>query len=109
MPAPRVDAITLLDADKRVNARMTSPACPRYKLVVVGFTAAIDLYGQSLRAKATAKDPQWMLTGSYLPGDFGFDPLELYPKDQNGRKRMQLAEISFPHPSQRHLVFPASS
>ena len=64
-----------------------------YWAVVVGFTAAIDVYGQSLRAKATAKDPQWMLTGSYLPGDFGFDPLELYPKDQNGRKRMQLAEI----------------
>ena len=64
-----------------------------YWAVVVGFTAAVDLYGQSLRAKATAKDPQWMLTGSYLPGDFGFDPLELYPKDQNGRKRMQLAEI----------------
>ena len=27
------------------------------------------------------------------PGDFSFDPLGLYPKDQEGQQRMQLAEI----------------
>ena len=28
-----------------------------------------------------------------LPGDFGFDPLRLYPKDETDQFRMQLAEI----------------
>mmetsp|Transcript_32416 Transcript_32416/g.37524 ORF Transcript_32416/g.37524 Transcript_32416/m.37524 type:complete len:254 (-) Transcript_32416:59-820(-) len=52
----------------------------------VGLTAAIDLYGVSRSRKL---DP------TYIPGDLGFDPLGLYPKQNNleGRKRMQLAEI----------------
>mmetsp|Transcript_47122 Transcript_47122/g.91962 ORF Transcript_47122/g.91962 Transcript_47122/m.91962 type:complete len:331 (+) Transcript_47122:50-1042(+) len=29
----------------------------------------------------------------YSPGDLGFDPFGLYPKDEKGRKRMQTAEI----------------
>lgn len=28
-----------------------------------------------------------------VPGDFGFDPLNLYPKDAAGRKEMQLKEL----------------
>jgi len=66
---------------------------PLYWAAVLGFAAAVDVYGQALRAKATARDPRWMFSGSYIPGDYGFDPLQLYPKDTTGRKRMQLAEI----------------
>jgi hypothetical protein len=32
-------------------------------------------------------------TEEYLPGDYGFDPLNLYPLDKEGQQRMQLAEI----------------
>lgn len=51
----------------------------------LGLTAAIDLYGVS-RAR-TVK--------GYIPGDLNFDPLSLYPSedDQEGRMKMQLAEI----------------
>ena len=30
---------------------------------------------------------------NYTPGDLGFDPLGVFPKDEAGRKNMQLAEI----------------
>lgn len=30
---------------------------------------------------------------TYFPGNLDFDPLGLYPKTQEGRERMQLAEI----------------
>jgi hypothetical protein len=52
----------------------------------LGFTAAIDLYGVQ-RARAEID--------GYKPGDLGFDPLNLYPGDEDpeGRKRMELAEI----------------
>lgn len=51
----------------------------------LGFTAAIDMYGVQ-RART--------LDG-YRPGDLGFDPLNLYPdeEDVEGRMRMDLAEI----------------
>lgn len=51
----------------------------------LGFTAAIDLYGVQ-RARSVE---------GYTPGDLGFDPLGLYPReeDEDGRMRMQLAEI----------------
>lgn len=49
----------------------------------LGLTAAIDLYGVS-RARTVE---------NYIPGDLGFDPLGLYPLDEEGRTRMQLAEI----------------
>jgi hypothetical protein len=29
-----------------------------------------------------------------VPGDYGFDPLNLYLKDNEGQQRMQLAEIT---------------
>lgn len=31
--------------------------------------------------------------GLSFTGDYGFDPLNLYPFDEEGKKRMQLAEI----------------
>merc|ERR1711924_201785 len=39
---------------------------------------------------------QWMLTGSYVPGDLGFDPLGLYTifgKSESGKMLMETAEI----------------
>ena len=52
----------------------------------LGFTAAIDLYGVQ-RARAEVE--------GYKPGNLGFDPLNLYPaeEDVEGRMRMELAEI----------------
>ena len=51
----------------------------------LGFTAAVDLYGVA-RARSLE---------NYTPGDLGFDPLGLYPEEEDidGRKRMDLAEI----------------
>jgi hypothetical protein len=52
----------------------------------LGLTAAIDLYGINRARNAV---------DGYTPGDLGWDPLNLYPEEQDekGRKRMQLAEI----------------
>merc|ERR1711924_278665 len=46
--------------------------------------------------QAKAADSQWMLTGSYIPGDLGFDPLGLYTifgKSESGKMLMETAEI----------------
>lgn len=56
----------------------------------LGLTAAIDLAG--LR-NARYSDVAESGSPEYLPGDYGFDPLNLYPADKEGRARMQLAEI----------------
>lgn len=56
---------------------------PVYWAVCLAGAAAIDLYGI---AKAS-KQP------GYFPGNYGFDPLGVYPKDAEGQQRMQLAEI----------------
>jgi hypothetical protein len=50
----------------------------------VGMCAAIDLYGV---AKARKNAPE------YFPGNIGFDPLVLYPKNRDGQEQMKLAEI----------------
>lgn len=57
---------------------------PVYWVVCLAFAAAVDVYGIS---RSKSNDP------NYLPGDLGFDPLGLYPKDEAGQKRMQLAEL----------------
>jgi len=56
----------------------------------LGLTAAIDLYGVEIaqRSRSTGGD-----STTYFPGKLGFDPLNLYPADQEGRKRMDLAEV----------------
>lgn len=52
----------------------------------LGLTAAIDIKGiQNTRYEEESDD--------YLPGDYGFDPLNVYPSDEEGRQKMQLAEI----------------
>ena len=50
----------------------------------LGLTAAIDLHGVT---RSRSGDPD------YFPGNLGFDPLNLYPRDKAGQARMQLAEI----------------
>merc|ERR1719183_1207632 len=55
---------------------------PLYWGIVIGLSAAIDLYGISRQG-----------TAGYIPGDLGFDPLGLYPKSPEERKDMQLKEI----------------
>ena len=55
---------------------------PIYWAAVLAVAGAIDLYGQS---RKNAPD--------YFPGNLGFDPLGLYPKDPAGQERMQLAEL----------------
>ena len=78
----------ILDATDRVPSLFNGgmdKISPVYWGFVLGLTAAIDLYGVS-RARSVV---------GYTPGDLGFDPLGLYPPvdDQEGRMKMQLAEI----------------
>ena len=76
-----------LDSSDRVPSLLNGglgKISPVYWLVVLGGAAAIDLYGIS-RAKNAA--------AGYVPGDLGFDPFGVYPKEKDGQKWMQLAEI----------------
>eukprot|EP00536_Pseudo-nitzschia_multiseries_P000125 jgi/Psemu1/155308/gw1.3.269.1 len=57
---------------------------PRFWGFCLGMTAAIDLYGVS-KSRRSADD--------YFPGNIGFDPLNLFPPDREGREKMKLAEI----------------
>ena len=61
----------------------------------LGLSAAIDLRGvQNARYQTDYNDKQSDgSNGVYLPGDYGFDPLGLYPSEEEGKKRMQLCEI----------------
>lgn len=56
---------------------------PLYWGICLAGAAAIDLYGIFAASK---KD-------GYTPGNLGFDPLGLYPKDAAGQERMQLSEL----------------
>jgi hypothetical protein len=56
----------------------------------LGLTAAIDLKGVQNARYLDANDGT---EDSYLPGDYQWDPLNLYPWDKEGQERMQLAEI----------------
>jgi len=60
---------------------------PLYWIAILGLAGAIDVLGITRATEASAKG------SSYIPGDFGFDPLRVYPQDEEGKKRMQLAEI----------------
>lgn len=57
---------------------------PRFWGFCLGMSAAIDMYGIS---KARRESPD------YFPGNLGFDPLNLFPPDREGRENMKLAEI----------------
>lgn len=60
---------------------------PVYWVACLGAAAAIDLY-QISKADSLKGDDNYR-----FPGDLKFDPLGLYPKDTEGQKRMQTAEI----------------
>ena len=76
----------LLDAADRAPSVLNGglgKVSPFYWIACLAAAAAIDAFG-TYRSQ-NAKD--------YLPGDFGFDPLGLYPKDEAGKLNMQLSEI----------------
>lgn len=56
---------------------------PIYWVGCLAAAAAIDAYGIS----KSKSEP------GYFPGNLGFDPLGVYPKDEEGQKWMQTAEI----------------
>jgi len=77
----------LVDASDRVPSVLNGgldQVSPLYWVLVVGLASAIEVKG-TISAQENAKE--------YFPGNFGFDPLGLYPKDDEGKQRMQLAEI----------------
>jgi len=57
---------------------------PFYWIACIGLAAAIDVYGIS-QSKSSDE--------SYFPGNLGFDPLGVFPKDKEGQEWMKLAEI----------------
>ncbi|KAL7489188.1 hypothetical protein ACHAW6_014781 [Cyclotella cf. meneghiniana] len=57
----------------------------------LGLTAAIDLKGVQNTRYLDAGDDS--IGEEYFPGNYGFDPFNLYPPDEEGQLRMQLAEI----------------
>ena len=77
----------LLDANDRVPSVLNGglgKVSPIYWVLCLGAAAAVDFYGIN---KSKSNDP------SYFPGNLGFDPLGVYPKDDSGKEWMQLAEI----------------
>merc|ERR1712113_134236 len=55
---------------------------PVYWAACIAMGAGVDAFGLFQRSEP-----------GYFPGNLGFDPLGLYPKDEAGKQRMQLAEI----------------
>jgi hypothetical protein len=83
----------VLDASDRAPSFLNGglgKISPLYWVAVIALAGAIDLVGiQRIQEQQSKKS-----ASTYLAGDFGFDPLGLYPKNNEaGRKRMQLAEI----------------
>ena len=104
--AAELNLTPILDSADRVpsllNGGMDSIS-PLWWGFCLGLTAAIDLKGIK-RSRYADIDASITTNGDessnaapnedyYLPGDFGFDPLNLYPSDTEGQQRMQLAEI----------------
>jgi hypothetical protein len=91
-----LDLSPMLNSNDRVpsvlNGGMDNIS-PIFWGICLGLSAAIDLRGvQNARYKTDFNDGN--SDGEYyLPGDYGFDPLGLYPSDEEGRQRMQLCEI----------------
>ncbi len=94
-----LDLSPMLNSNDRVpsilNGGMDNIS-PIFWGICLGLSAAIDLRGvQNARYKTEFKDGTTNSDDGeyYLPGDYGFDPLNLYPSDEEGRQRMQLCEI----------------
>merc|ERR1719409_305639 len=65
---------------------------PVYWASVVLFAGVVEALSEYKKGQAKAADSQWMLTGSYVPGDLGFDPLGLYTifgKSESGKMLME--------------------
>ena len=76
-----------MDASDRVPSLLNGglgKISPIYWITCIAAAAAIDIYGIN-QSRSNNKD--------YVPGTLGFDPLGVYPKDEEGKKWMQLAEI----------------
>lgn len=76
----------VLDATNRAPSVLNGglgKISPGYWAGCIVLAGAIDVYGAFFASKKNG----------YTPGDFGFDPLGFYPKDEKGKKRMQLSEI----------------
>mmetsp|Transcript_11583 Transcript_11583/g.16642 ORF Transcript_11583/g.16642 Transcript_11583/m.16642 type:complete len:252 (+) Transcript_11583:203-958(+) len=79
----------ILDVSDRVPSLLNGglgKISPLYWVAVVALAGAIDVIGIQRTQQVFGK-------GTYLAGDFGFDPLGVYPKGEEGKKWMQLAEI----------------
>lgn len=69
---------------------------PAYWLAVVALTGVIEYHSEASKERAKATDKSWMMTGSWIPGDLGFDPLGLYTTlgdNDRGKFLMETAEI----------------
>lgn len=77
--APAVDAA---DRAPSVLNGGLGKISPIYWVAVLAMAGAIDVYG----IKQSGKD-------GYVPGNLGFDPFGVYPKDAEGQKWMQTAEL----------------
>jgi len=83
---------TMLDMEPILDATNRAPSVlngglgrisPAYWIGCLGLAAVTDIFGSFFFFKKEG----------YFPGNFGFDPFGLYPKDEQGKKRMQLSEI----------------
>jgi hypothetical protein len=67
---------------------------PAYWVGALVFAAGVEAISEYQKNQAKAADSQWMLTGSYVPGDIGFDPLGFYTgKSESDKMLMETAEI----------------
>ncbi len=85
--ASALNMAPLLDANDRVPSVLNGglgKVSPLYWVGVIGLAAAVDVFGTMQSKKGDA---------GYFPGNLGFDPLGVYPKDEEGQLWMQTAEI----------------
>lgn len=77
----------VLDASERAPSLLNGglgKISPTYWVACIAAAGAIDFIGMSKARTGTDE---------YFPGNFGFDPLGVFPKDAEGQKWMQAAEI----------------
>jgi hypothetical protein len=85
--AVALNMVPLVDATDRAPSVLNGglgKVSPVYWIGILGVAAAIEFIGTTKSKSGDA---------NYFPGNFGFDPLGLYPKEEDGQMRMQLAEI----------------
>ncbi|KAJ8600987.1 hypothetical protein CTAYLR_006338 [Chrysophaeum taylorii] len=67
-----------------------------YWVAVLAFASAVELRGEVVKAQKKQADKTWMFSGSWTPGDLGFDPLGLYTslgETARGKYLIETAEI----------------